>query len=346
MDYLSSFSSSLSSMNLKDEFVVASTTFTLTALLPSLLVRTKHRLNELSQSINNQEIRKKRSLLHEKFNPSKLPSDIDYIVIGSGMGGLTTAAILSRLGRKVVVLEQHHDVAGGGTHMFDLKGYVFDSGLHYTVPWSGPLFALTCLKKPKDCIPFDLMLEKDGTIDKVYLVEPDEKKSGKFFPFDLRSIMFQTDFFIGEEKSKLYRMRYHETHFKDIYDEFPEEKAGIDRYLAESDNAMLFVKIFIFARLLPRWLQRIYWFFLPSSVLRAVQSTASDLLPQYTSNKRLASLFSSMWIDTGARPDKATFMLTASVFRGISMEGGCYPRGGSTEMAKELVTVIEVRFSC
>ena len=187
MDYLSSFQSSLSSMNLKDEFVVASTAFTLTALLPSVLVRTKRHLNELSRSINNPEIRKKRSLLHEKFNPSKLPQDIDYIVIGSGMGGLTTAAILSRLGRKVVVLEQHHDVAGGGTHMFDLKGYVFDSGLHYTVPWSGPLFALTCLKKPKDCIPFDLMLEEDGTIDKVYLVEPDEK-SGKFFPFDFRDI--------------------------------------------------------------------------------------------------------------------------------------------------------------
>ena len=34
-------------------------------------------------------------------------------------------------------------------------------------------------------------------------------------------------------------------------------------------------------------------------------------------------------------------MLTASVFRGISMEGGCYPRGGSDMMAKELVPVIE-----
>ena len=35
---------------------------------------------------------------------------------------------------------------GGGTHQFDLNGYRFDSGLHYTVPWSVPIFALTCLK--------------------------------------------------------------------------------------------------------------------------------------------------------------------------------------------------------
>lgn len=64
------------------------------------------------------------------------------------------------LGRKVLVLEQHDDVCGGGTHMFTEKGYRFDSGLHYTVPWSVPVFALTCLKKPKDCLPFDLMVCK------------------------------------------------------------------------------------------------------------------------------------------------------------------------------------------
>ena len=32
------------------------------------------------------------------------------------------------IGRKVLVLEQHDDVCGGGTHMFDVKGYPFDSG--------------------------------------------------------------------------------------------------------------------------------------------------------------------------------------------------------------------------
>jgi len=65
------------------------------------------------------------------------------------MSGLTCATILSRLGNKVLVLEQHPDVAGGGTHSFDLKGFRFDSGLHYTVPWSVPLLALTCCKKPE-----------------------------------------------------------------------------------------------------------------------------------------------------------------------------------------------------
>ncbi len=41
---------------------------------------------------------------------SKVPDDLDAIVIGSGMGGLSTAAILSKAGKKVLVLEQHDQV--------------------------------------------------------------------------------------------------------------------------------------------------------------------------------------------------------------------------------------------
>ena len=31
----------------------------------------------------------------------------DYIIIGSGMGGMSAAALLTKLGRRVLVLEQH-----------------------------------------------------------------------------------------------------------------------------------------------------------------------------------------------------------------------------------------------
>lgn len=60
-------------------------------------------------------------VLKQGFAGKKVPEDLDAIVIGSGIGGLTCAALLSRAGKKVLVLEQH-DQAGGCCHTFLEKG--------------------------------------------------------------------------------------------------------------------------------------------------------------------------------------------------------------------------------
>ncbi len=58
-------------------------------------------------------------------------SDWDAIVVGGGLGGLTSAAYLAASGRKVLVLEQH-DWAGGNSHVFRRRRrYEFDVGVHY-----------------------------------------------------------------------------------------------------------------------------------------------------------------------------------------------------------------------
>ena len=60
----------------------------------------------------------------------------DAIVIGSGIGGLACASLLTKLaGKRVLVLERHFK-AGGQTHEFERKGpnhrkYAWDVGLHY-----------------------------------------------------------------------------------------------------------------------------------------------------------------------------------------------------------------------
>ncbi len=51
----------------------------------------------------------------------------DAIVIGSGIGGLTAAALLARYGKKVIVCESHA-IPGGAAHSFSRQGFHFDSG--------------------------------------------------------------------------------------------------------------------------------------------------------------------------------------------------------------------------
>ena len=57
----------------------------------------------------------------------------DSIVVGSGIGGLCCASILSLQGQKVLVCESHFK-PGGVAHSFDIKGYKFESGPSL---WSG-----------------------------------------------------------------------------------------------------------------------------------------------------------------------------------------------------------------
>ena len=53
----------------------------------------------------------------------------DTIVIGSGMGGLTTAAYLAAAGKRTLVLEA--DRSGGCTHVFRRQQFEFEVGVHY-----------------------------------------------------------------------------------------------------------------------------------------------------------------------------------------------------------------------
>ena len=51
------------------------------------------------------------SVIKQGFNIKNVPSDLDAVIVGSGIGGLVTAALMSKAGKKVLVLEQH-DQAG------------------------------------------------------------------------------------------------------------------------------------------------------------------------------------------------------------------------------------------
>lgn len=57
-------------------------------------------------------------------------SKYDVVFIGSGLGSLLSAFILSKEGYRVCLLEQH-DQIGGNLQSFKRKGFVFETGMHY-----------------------------------------------------------------------------------------------------------------------------------------------------------------------------------------------------------------------
>uniref|UniRef100_A0A672NST6 All-trans-retinol 13,14-reductase n=1 Tax=Sinocyclocheilus grahami TaxID=75366 RepID=A0A672NST6_SINGR len=67
----------------------------------------------------------KNKVLKQGFLASKVPQDLDAVVVGSGIGGLAIAVLLAKVGKKVLVLEQH-DWAGGCCHTFTERGFEFD----------------------------------------------------------------------------------------------------------------------------------------------------------------------------------------------------------------------------
>ncbi len=252
-----------------------------------------------------------RGVLADRYRAENIPAEVDTIVIGSGMSGLTCAAVLSRMGQRVLVLEQHY-VAGGGTHMFQLAGgHKFDSGLHYLVPYSGHLLWLAAGGKEMP-VRFERMGEPDGTFDRIVL--------GDDPPFAIK---------------------HDEAHLPDLFALFPERRSEIEEYLRVSESVLKRFPLFIVSKLLPAWLRRPWHrLVLGKAWERYAGRTLKEVLQEITDEPKLAALLAGQWMDTGAPPDQTSFMLGVCVARGLSIEGGAYPVGGSTGMAECLVRVI------
>lgn len=89
--------------------------------------------------------------------------NLDAIIIGSGIGGLTAAGMLARYGKRVLVCESH-SIAGGAAHSFKRRGFEFDSGpsfycgLGHDRPSLNPLRqVLDVLGESLEVVPYDPM---------------------------------------------------------------------------------------------------------------------------------------------------------------------------------------------
>jgi all-trans-retinol 13,14-reductase len=243
-----------------------------------------------------------------RYRPNRLEPGYDVLIIGSGMGGLTSAACLSELGWKVCVLEQHY-TAGGYTHSFERNGYEWDPGVHYI----GDVGAETRTKKMFDFV-------SEGNL--------------KWAPMDAE----YDRFYIGD---KVFSAIAGRQEFRDnLVRTFPDEEKAIDRYLLLLKKAGTATQAFGLERALPR-LQRVaMWPFFKFMKPAWLYRTTYDVLSELTSNQDLIAVLCGQWGDMGLPPKRSAFMVHAMIARHY-LYGGYYPVGGSWQIANTIIPKIQ-----
>ncbi|MGP0057724.1 MAG: phytoene desaturase family protein [Beijerinckiaceae bacterium] len=130
-------------------------------------------------------------------------SSFDVVVIGSGLGGLTAAALLAKAGRKVCVIERNHSV-GGAASAFKKGALTIEPALHQTADPRDP-------REPKHAI-----LKELGLLDEIEWIPV-----SPFFSVRGGPVGDTFDLPVGFDAAREAMAR-----------RFPESRPGIDRLFA------------------------------------------------------------------------------------------------------------------
>lgn len=239
----------------------------------------------------------------------ELSDHYDAIIIGSGMGSLTTAALLSKEGKKVLVLERHY-TAGGFTHVFKRKGYEWDVGIHYIGEVQNPNSPIRKM--------FDYV--SDNKIEWADMGEVYDK------------------IIIGD---KTYDFVKGVKNFKSkMYEYFPKEIEAIDKYVQLIFDSNKSMKKFYLDKSLPNLISKFLGFFLRKEYLKFSNRTTYEVISSLTTNEELIKVLTGQYGDYGLPPKQSSFAMHASVVKHY-FNGGSFPVGGSSVIANTIDKVIE-----
>jgi len=129
----------------------------------------------------------------------------DAVIIGSGLGGLTSGCFLSKEGLNVCVIEKHHQI-GGCLQTFRRDDCIFDTGMHY-------------LGSVEEGQILNRFFKYFNVLDRLKLKKLDEECFDRInFNNDAKNY----DYAIGYD-------RFRET----MIGNFPNEKEAIDKYISK-----------------------------------------------------------------------------------------------------------------
>ncbi|KAI9541190.1 hypothetical protein NQZ68_032973 [Dissostichus eleginoides] len=258
--------------------------------------------------------KKRDKVIKQGFSLDKVPQNLDVIVIGSGIGGLTAAATLAKAGRRVLLLEQH-DQAGGCCHTYVEKGFEFDVGLHYI----GQVHENSLLRIAFDQISEGQLefQELNQHFDTIMIGQGEEKREYTIFS--------------GKTEMKAHLMK-----------QFPDDTEAIETFFNIMKVSAKKTHYLATLKLIPQWVSL---FILKSGignllteVFRLSGTGATDLVNTLTSNKDLHVIFSYLFY--GVPPKDSSILINALLIHHYK-RGAYYPKGGASEIAFHIIRTIQ-----
>jgi all-trans-retinol 13,14-reductase len=238
----------------------------------------------------------------------KEDQDYDVIVIGSGMGGMTAAAMLAKWGNKVLVLEQHY-VPGGYTHTFRRKKWTWDVGVHAVGEVTEKSLPGRILKRLTD-----------GRLEWASLGPHYEEFN---FPDGVR-----IDFPDNKHQFR-----------ENLVAAFPDDVTAIDRYLELTSEVSRTMRGYYMAKAAPPGLRRATHFMMARPAEKWLAKTTLEVTEELTDNPKLRAVFAAQWGYLGSVPSRCSFAMQALVVRHF-IHGAYYPIGGSGQIATHLLKTV------
>ena len=233
----------------------------------------------------------------------------DIIVIGSGVGALAFAGLMSRMrGSKVLLLERHHAVGGFSQSYFRPGGRSWDVGLHYV----GQMGVDSPLRKIMDYITED-------QVEWVSLPDPFEK-------FVYPDLSFEVP-----AKEKVYRA--------ELLHKFPSEARAIRQYFTDVKLVAGWLACHQSLKSTPSFVKEHLESFEQKTEDFALQTTQQYLNSRFK-NQKLKAVLASQWGTYGLPPSQSAFATHAQVVYHY-LEGAYYPVGGAGQIAEGILPVIQ-----
>jgi phytoene dehydrogenase-like protein len=226
-------------------------------------------------------------------------------IIGGGLGGLTSGALLAKDGYKVTLLEQHNIVGGCATTFKRKGGFTCEVGLHEM----DGVYSNPQIKK---------IFDKLDVYNNIEFIKPDE-----FF-----SVVTKNGTFTMPDNLEKAQDRLTEKFFY--------EQKGIEKYFKLIDNIFKEMEIIQSAS----WYHYLLFPFFFSNILLYRNKTVTEVLDKIIEDDELKLILNTNVQYYNDTPDTLSFLLHSVAQYSYYIGGGWFIKGGSQKLSNYLAKII------